>query len=54
MKTYFPAFVCMLCLFGICIVSLSIGLQLFNPLLGMLALVVLAFLLVYTAGLVEG
>ena len=54
MKTYFPAFVCVLCLFGICIVSLSIGLQLFNPLFGMLSLLVLVALMLYVSGLVEG
>lgn len=54
MKTYFPAFVCVLCVMGIGIVSLSIGLQLFDPLLGMLALMVLVFAMVAASNSIEG
>lgn len=54
MKTYFPAFVCVLCLMGIGIVSLSIGLQLFDPLLGMLALLALVAAMISASDSIEG
>lgn len=54
MKTYFPAFVCVLCVMGIGIVSLSIGLQLFDPLLGMLSLLVLVVAMVAVSNSIEG
>ena len=54
MKTYFPAFVCVLCVMGIGIVSLSIGLQLLNPLIGMLWLLVLVVAMVAVSNSIEG
>lgn len=54
MRTYFPAFICVLCVMGIGIVSLSIGLQLFDPLLGMLALLALVVAMVSVSNMIEG
>jgi hypothetical protein len=54
MKTYFPAFVCALCVIGIGIVALSIGLQLVNPLIGMLWLLILAVAMVTVSNSIEG
>jgi hypothetical protein len=43
MKTYFPAFVCVLCLIVFAVICLGTGLGLINPFLGVTAILCVAF-----------
>lgn len=46
MTNFIPAFLCVLCLFGLSIVGLGTGLGLIDPLLGLISIFIFVFVMV--------